>query len=67
MATVRDTGTDKHIRTQTLAHALYTHVHCNIVVWSYSTFCIADMLWCSNVIRLAVYLLFLNVFGLQEN
>jgi hypothetical protein len=29
--------------TQTLVHALYIHVRCNIVVWWYYTFCIVDM------------------------
>lgn len=33
----RHTQVQTHICTQTLAHALYTHVHCNIVVWWYYT------------------------------
>ena len=38
-----------HIRTQALAHALYTHVHCNIVGWWYYTLGIADIKWFNNV------------------
>ena len=35
--------TQTNVQTQALAQALYTHVHCNIIVWWYYTFGIVDM------------------------